>query len=50
MRVSTELRGYEGCAKVLTNNFTEAEVILFRAKFNNRKYGCGTSDDNHDGR
>ena len=47
MRVFTELRGYGGCTKVMmTNNFTEAEVILFRANLNNRRYDGGTSDDN----
>ena len=46
MRVFTELRGYRGCTEVMTNNFNEAEVILFRANLNNRRYDGGTSDDN----
>ena len=48
MRAFTELRGYEGCATVMANNFTEAEVFLFRANLNNRNYDGGTSDDTHD--
>ena len=50
MRDYTKLRGYEGCAKVMTKTFAQAEVFLFRANLNNRTYEGGTSDDNHDGR